>query len=61
MNQCTDLEEELLGFPKYPNDTSDSAAYQVELAQPPARGREDADVAATRGRLTENQSRCAFH
>jgi hypothetical protein len=58
VNQCTDLEEELLSFPKSPNDdTSDSAAYQVELAQPPAGGREDADVAATRRRLTENQSR----
>jgi hypothetical protein len=58
VNQCTDLEEELLAFPKSPNDdTSDSAAYQVEIAQPPAGGRLDVDVAETRRRLTQNQSR----
>jgi hypothetical protein len=58
VNQCTDLEEELLAFPKSPNDdTGDSAAYQVEIAQPPAGGREDAGVAETRRRLTENGAR----
>jgi hypothetical protein len=58
VNQCSDLEEELLAFPKSPNDdTSDSAAYQVEIAQPPAGGRLDVDVAGTRRRLTQNQSR----
>lgn len=58
VNQCQDLEEELLAFPKSPNDdTSDSAAYQVEIAQPPAGGRQDQDVAATQARLTQNQSR----
>lgn len=58
VNQCQDLEEELLSFPKSPNDdTGDSAAYQVEIAQPPAGGRESADVAETRRKLTENQSR----
>jgi hypothetical protein len=58
VNQCTDLEEELLAFAKSPNnDTSDSAAYQVEIAQPPAGGRLDNDVAETRRRLTTNQSR----
>lgn len=40
VNQCIDLEEELLAFPKSPNDdTSDCAAYQVEIAQLPAGGR----------------------
>ena len=40
VNQCTDLEEELLSFPKSPNDdTSDSAAYRSELAHPPAEER----------------------
>ena len=58
VNQCMDLEEELLSFPKSPNDdTSDSAAYQVELAPVPAGGREDIAVSETRKRLTENQSR----
>lgn len=37
VNQCTALEEELLMFPKSPNDdTADSAAYQSELAEPPS-------------------------
>jgi hypothetical protein len=45
VNQCTDLEEVLLAFPKSPNDdTRDSAAYQVEIAQPPSGGRQDAQV-----------------
>jgi hypothetical protein len=58
VNQCQNLEEELLSFPKSPNDdTGDSAAYQVEIAQPPASGREDVTVSETRRRLTENQSR----
>lgn len=50
---------ELLAFPKAPNDdVNDSAAYQVEIAQPPAGGgREEVDVAETRRRLTENQAR----
>jgi hypothetical protein len=39
------------------HDTSNSAAYQVELAQPPAGGREDLAVSETRRRLTENQAR----
>lgn len=58
INQCTDLEEELLSFPKSSHDdTADSAAYQVEIAQPPAGGREDLEVARTRQRLTQNSSR----
>jgi hypothetical protein len=56
VNQCADLEEELLSFPKSPND-DDSAAYQVEIAPPPAGGREDVAVSETRRRLTENQAR----
>jgi hypothetical protein len=40
-NQCKDLEEELLSFPRALNDdASDSAAYQVEIAQPPSGVRE---------------------
>jgi hypothetical protein len=36
LNQCVDLEEELLSFPKSINDdASDSAASQSEIAQPP--------------------------
>lgn len=58
VNQCVDLEEELLAFPKSPNDdTGDSAAYQSELAQPPAGGRQSAEVEETRKRLTQNQAR----
>jgi hypothetical protein len=58
VNQCADLGEELLAFPKAPNDdASDSAAYQIQIAQPTAGGRVDADVAETRRRLTQNQSR----
>ena len=58
INQCTDLEEELLSFPKSSHDdTADSAAYQVEIAQPPAGGREDYEVAQTRARLTQNSAR----
>jgi hypothetical protein len=57
-NQCTDLEEELLSFPKSPNDdTSDSAAYQVEVAQPPNGMEEKRQVQETRERLTQNQAR----
>jgi hypothetical protein len=57
-NQCKDLEEELLSFPKAINDdASDSAAYQVEIAQPPGNVVEQQSVAETRRRLTENQSR----
>jgi hypothetical protein len=48
----------LLSFPKAPNDdTSDSAAYQLEIAQPPAGMEEQISVTETRRRLTENQSR----
>jgi hypothetical protein len=58
VNQCTDLEEELLRFPKAPNDdTSDSAAYQAEVAQPPAGVEEAYQVQQTRRRLAENGSR----
>ena len=58
VNQCADLEEELLAFPKSPNDdTSDSAAYQVGVAQPPAGGRESVEVTETRRRLTQSQAR----
>jgi hypothetical protein len=57
-NQCKDLEEELLSFPKAVNDdASDSAAYQVEIALPPGNVMEQRDVAETRRKLTENQSR----
>lgn len=58
VNQCTDLEEELLAFPRSPNDdTGDSAAYQSEMAQPPAGVEARAQMAATRQKLTKNQSR----
>lgn len=57
-NQCKDLEEELLSFPKAINDdASDSAAYQVEIAQPPGNAREQQQVAETRRTLTQNQAR----
>jgi len=47
-----------LSFPKSPtNDTSDSAAYQVEIAQPPGNVEERRSVAETRRKLTENQAR----
>lgn len=57
-NQCKDLEEELLSFPRAVNDdASDSAAYQVEVAQPPGNVEERQQVSETRRKLTENQSR----
>jgi hypothetical protein len=57
-NQCKDLEDELLSFPKAINDDAgDSAAYQVEIAQPPGNVSGERDVSETRMRLTENQSR----
>jgi hypothetical protein len=57
-NQCKDLEEELLSFPKAINDdASDSAAYQVEIAQPPGNVEEQHSVAETRQRLTQNDAR----
>jgi hypothetical protein len=57
-NQCKDLEEELLSFPKSPNDdTSDSAAYQSEMAQPPAGVQEARQLSETRRKLLENQAR----
>ena len=57
VNQCTDLEEELLAFPKSPNDdTGDSGAYQSELAQPPAGATERVEVEETGKRLTQNQA-----
>jgi hypothetical protein len=52
------LEEELLSFPKAINDdASDSAAYQVEIAQPIGPVEERRQVEQTRRRLTENQAR----
>jgi hypothetical protein len=57
-NQCKDLEDELLSFPKAVNDdASDSAAYQVEIAQPPGNALERRRVAETRQVLTKNQAR----
>ena len=54
-NQCKDLEEELLSFPKAINDdASDSAASQVEIAQPPGNMQECHEVERTRQRLTPN-------
>ena len=44
-NQCKDLEEELLSFPRAVNDdASDSAAYQSDLAQPPGNVMERREV-----------------
>ena len=58
VNQCIDLEGELLSFPKSPNDdTSDSAAYQSEIAQAPSGSEDNAQVAATRRRLQGNGAR----
>ena len=57
-NQCADLEEELLSFPKAVNDdANDSAVYQAEIAQPPGQRQETIAVAETRQRLVQNQSR----
>jgi hypothetical protein len=54
-NQCKDLEDELLSFPKAINDdSSDSAAYQVEIAPPPGNVSIEREVSETRRRLTEN-------
>jgi hypothetical protein len=58
INQCVDLEGELLSFPKAANDdASDSAAYQSEIAQAPSGVDEQRRVTETRQRLTANQSR----
>jgi len=47
-----------LSFPKTINDdASDSAAYQVEIAQPPGNVTEQREVAETRAVLTRNQAR----
>jgi hypothetical protein len=57
-NQCKDLEDELLSFPRALNDdASDSAPYRVEIAQPPSGLQQSRDVAQTRRKLTENQAR----
>jgi hypothetical protein len=57
-NQCKDLEDELLSFPKSINDdASDSAAYQVEIAQPPGNVQDRAQVQRTREVLRKNQAR----
>jgi hypothetical protein len=58
VNQCVDLDEELLSFPKAINDdASDSAAYQSEVAQPPGNVQARREVERTRQRLTQNGAR----
>jgi hypothetical protein len=58
VNQYVDLEGELLIFPKVTNDdASDSAAYQSEIAQPPAGVEQARQVAETRQKLMANQAR----
>lgn len=57
-NSCSDLETELLRFPKGTHDDcADSAAYQLQIAQPPGNVNEVREVAETRRRLTENGAR----
>jgi hypothetical protein len=47
--QCADLEEEILSFSKAINDDAgDSAAYQVEIAQPVGPVDEKGQVGQTR-------------
>jgi hypothetical protein len=66
VNECTDLEDELLSFPKSPNDdTSDSTAYQVEVGQPPAGVEQAHQVQETKRRMREKRiaiggSECAL-